>query len=471
MIEEMEDELMKRIFSKSNNMNFDTTNKRSNVIFLSEIKNWKLMIEQGLLSKTPMKFYKPFISLEVEELMGISDDLKIDILKQELEIIDELLRKERITFEGLRNDSHIDIWVTPFLINHPEMIIPIYNMFGMPMFIHFGSNTLEMESTKIKRFLRKADTIVYQYIIQLSLDYYYEEIFLSENYIQKIYEKAYFIKKKYDELFLNRNARIILLYSSVKRKMKTIVYSNISEETGFSDIQYIIFEGMGIEFIYNKREDYEVVSDEESFETKYSPLTILENRVNLYYIGENIFENKKILEKGNVSPEFVKKIFKKKAKLLHKNMLFQESILEDDTTIYKLYPNTENSEAFPWMYLFELDPSSSLISGVYTDLSPIREMQLRKNFISKVKGMNETLEINENRKNLLFSDIVDKEISILNKFNMMNEVLETSYSCTYFCHLIYYILELECGYTIQMLDSIRSEKDFVKCINTLRNEI
>ena len=344
-------------------------------------------------------------------------------------------------------------------------------MFGKPTFIHFGSNTLGMESTKIKRFLRKADTIVYQYIIQLSLDYYYEEIFLSEDYIQKVYEKAYFIKKKYDELFLNRNARIILLYSSVKRKMKTIVYSNVSEETGFSDIQYIIFEGMGIEFIYNKREDYEVVSDEESFDTKYSPLTILENRVNLYYIGENIFENKKILEKGNVSPEFVKKIFKKKAKLLHKNMLFQESILEDDTTIYKLYPNIENSEAFPWMYLFELDPSSSLISGVYTDLSPIREMQLRKNFISKVKGMNETLEINENRKNLLFSDIVDKEISILNKFNMMNEVLETSYSWTYFCHLIYYILELECGYTIQMLDSIRSEKDFIKCINTLRNEI
>ena len=459
MIEEMEDELMKRIFSKSNNMNSDNTNKRSNVIFLSEIKNWKLMIEQGLLS------------LEVEELMGISDALKMDILKQELEVIDELLRQERITFEGLIKDSHIDIWVTPFLINHPEMIIPIYNVFGMPTFIHFGSNTLEMESTKIKRFLRKADTIVYQYIIQLSLDYYYEEIFLSEDYMQKVYEKAYFIKKKYNELFLNRNARIILLYSSVKRKMRTIICTDVYEETGFTDIQYIIFEGMGIEFIYNKREDYEVVSDEGSFDTKYSKLTILENRVNLYYIGENIFENKKILEKGNVSPEFVKKIFKKKAKLLHKNMLFQESILEDDTTIYKLYPNTENSEAFPWMYLFELDPSSSLISGVYTDLSPIREMQLRKNFISKVKGMHETLEINENRKNLLFSDIVDKEISILNKFNMMNEVLETSYSWTYFCHLIYYILELECGYTIQMLDSIRSEKDFVKCINTLRNEI
>ena len=228
---------------------------------------------------------------------------------------------------------------------------------------------------------------------------------------------------------------------------------------------------MGIEFIYNKREDYEVVSDEGSFDTKYSPLTILENRVNLYYIGENIFENKKILEKGNVSPEFVKKIFKKKAKLLHKNMFFQESILEDDTIIYKLYPNIENSEAFPWMYLFELNADSSLISGVYTDLSPIKEMQLRKNFISKVKGMHETLEINENRKNLLFSDIVDKEVRTLNKFNMMNEVLETSYSWTYFCHLIYYILELECGYTIQMLDSIRSEKDFIKCINTLRNEI
>ena len=48
MIEEMEDELMKRIFSKSNNMNSDNTNKRSNVIFLSEIKNWKLMIEQWI---------------------------------------------------------------------------------------------------------------------------------------------------------------------------------------------------------------------------------------------------------------------------------------------------------------------------------------------------------------------------------------------------------------------------------------
>lgn len=470
---------MKRIFSKSNNMNSGNTNNRSNVIFLSEIKNWKLMIEQGLLSKTPMKFYKPFVSLEVEELMGISDDLKMDILKQELEVIDELLRKERITFEGLKNDSHIDIWVTPFLINHPEMIIPIYNMFGKPTFIHFGTNTLEMESTKIKRFLRKADTIVYQYIIQLSLDYYYEEIFLSEDYMQKVYEKAYekayeksyFIKKKYNELFLNRNARIILLYSSVKRKMRTIICTDVYEETGFSDIQYIIFEGMGIEFIYNKLEDYEVVSDEESFETKYYPLTILENRVNLYYIGENIFENKKILEKGNVSPEFVKKIFKKKAKLLHKNMFFQESILEDDRTIYKLYPNIENSEAFPWMYLFELNADSSLISGVYTDLSPIREMQLRKNFISKVKGMHETLEINENRKNLLFSDIVDKEVRTLDKFNIMNEVLETSYSWTYFCHLIYYILELECGYKIQMLDSIRSEKDFIKCIDTLRNEI
>lgn len=462
---------MKRIFSKINNTNFDNTNNRSNVIFLSEIKNWKLMIEQGLLSKTPMKFYKPFISLEVEELMGISDDLKIDILKQELEIIDELLRKERITFGGLINDSHIDIWVTPFLINHPEMIIPIYNMFGMSMFIHFGPNTLEMENHKIKRFLRKADPIVYQYILQLSLDYYYEEIFLAEDYIQKVYEKAYFIKKKYDELFLNRNARIILLYSSVKRKMRTIIYTNEYEETGFSDIQYIIFEGMGIEFIYNKREDYEIVSDEESFETKYATLTILENRVNLYYIGENIFENKKILEKGNISPEFVKKIFKNKAKLLHKNMFFQESILEDDTTIYKLYPNIEDSEEFSWMYLFELDPNSSLISGVYTDLSPIKEMQLRKNFISKVKGMHETLEINENRKNLLLSDIVDKEVSILNKFNIMNKVLETSYSWIYFCHLIYYILELECGYTIQMLDGLRSEKDFIKWIDTLRNEI
>ena len=123
------------------------------------------------------------------------------------------------------------------------------------------------------------------------------------------------------------------------------------------------------------------------------------------------------------------------------------------------------------MYLFELDPNSSLISGVYTDLSPIKEMQLRKNFISKVKGMHETLEINENRKNLLLSDIVDKEVSILNKFNIMNKVLETSYSWIYFCHLIYYILELECGYTIQMLDGLRSEKDFIKWIDTLRNEI